>query len=334
MYLDETAILNLNDEPYWYCGVLNLNGAGKNSMYFDYSFEKPDGIVSMKSKFNRIYRRLRKGNGGAISICLHPHTAVNKKVWDVVNFARGVNRTRAEYERPPPQPAEVTQRAYEDFENFIEYISSFEGVQWITASDTIKIYKLPEKNVLEQDKVKHIMKHFLHSQNHMKFEDNYLSPAEGFYIITKCLAEYAETGALPSRIHIKEPLGPMAPARSKGRKIMRTNDFLVTAKAAARFLSAKNSIPVNLKVGDYASLSPHDFLATACKALDSVLAGKSLPDKVTLFKGKPPQLERLSITKFKSACKWVVLPPNFRAPKIYEQACLQSWTLKPAIPNP
>jgi hypothetical protein len=333
VYLDETSILNLNDGPYWYCGVLNLNGAGKNLMYFDYSFEKPSGIVSMKSKFNRIYRRLHEGNGGVVSICLHPHTAVNKTVWDVVNFARGVNRTRAEYKRPPPQPAEVTQRAYKDFENFIEYITSFDGVQWITASDAIDIFKIHGKKVLERDKVKYVAKHFLHSQNYMKFEGNYLSPAEGFDIITKCLAEYAETGALPNRIHIREPLGPMAPARSKGRKIIRTDDFLVTAKAAASFLRAENSIPAYLKVGNYATLSPHDFLATASKALDSILAGKSLPDKMALHKGRPPQHERLSITKFKSDCKWVVLPPNFRAPKIYEQACLQVWTLKPAIPT-
>ena len=127
VYLDETKILNLNDQPYWYCGMLNFNGAGKNLMYFDYSFEKPDGIMTMQSKFKRIYERLNKGKGGAVSICLHPHTAVNKTVWDVVNFARGVNRTKEEYERPPPQPPDVTKRAYQDFEDFILYISSFEN---------------------------------------------------------------------------------------------------------------------------------------------------------------------------------------------------------------
>ena len=333
MYLDETAILNLNDAPYWYCGLLNLNGAGKNFMYFDYSFEKPDGIIYMKSQFNRIYRRLQRGTGGAISICLHPHTAVNRKMWDVVNFAGGKNRTKQDYERPPPQPAEVTQRAYEDFENFIEYISTLKDVQWIAASDAIRIYKSHSVKVLQRSKLKQITKHFLNSQSNMRFEGSYLSPAEAFYAVANSLAEYAETDALPSRIHLKEPLGPMAPASSKGRKIFRTTDFLVSARVAARFLNAQNTIPVSLNVGDYASVSPHDFLATACKVLDSILTGKSLADKVALHKGTPPQVERLSFTKFKNDCKWAVLPPNFRAPKIFEQACLQAWTLKPAVPS-
>ena len=332
MYLDDTAILNLNDEPYWYCGVLNLNGAGRNLMYFDYSFEKPDGIISMKAKFNRICKRLHKGNGGAVSICLHPHTAVNRKTWDVVNFARGVNRTKEEYERPPAQPTEVTQRAYEDFEEFIEYIASFEDVQWVTGSDAIKIYKPAPRNVLGRSELVHVVKHFLHSQSHMKGQHGYLSPAEGFYITTMCLAEYADTGTLPRSIAVKEPLGPMAPACSKGKKAFRTEDFLATTKAAAGFLSSENSIPVSLKIGDYAELNPHDFLATACKMLDSLLRGR-LPDKITSVKGAPPQVEHLSIANFRKDCRWVVLPPNFKAPKIYEQACLQAWTLKPAVPN-
>jgi len=332
IYLDETAILNLNDAPYWYCGVLNLNGAGKNLIYFDYSFEKPDGIISMKSKFNRIYQRLHKGNGGAISICLHPHTAVNRTVWDVVNFARGQNRTQQEYERPPPQPTEVTQRAYRDFESFIEHISSFEDVQWITASTAFRIYKPVYWKDIEREKLKLIAKHFARSQEYMKFGEVYLSPAEAFYLVVNFLAQYTETGKLPSKIRLKEPLGPMAPARSKGRHTFRTTDFLTATKVAAKFLNAKNTIPVSLDVGGYASLSPHDFLATACKILSLTTAGKA-PAKVSLRKGRPPQVKRLHFGKFKNDCKWVVLPPNFEAPKIFEQACLQAWTLKPAVPN-
>ena len=333
MYLDETAILNLNDAPYWYCGVLNLNGAGRNLIYFDYSFEKPDGIESMKSKFNRIYTRLHKGKGGAISICLHPHTAVNQTVWDVVNFARGQNRTKQEYERPPPQPPEVTKRAYDDFEKFIQYISTFEDVQWITAGDAVRIYKSPGWKTVERDKLKEITKHFVHSQDYMKLGENYLSPAEAFYIVTSCLAQFAKGEASPNRIRLKEPLGPMAPARTNGRKKIQTADFLAAAKVAAKFLDTENSIPVSLNVGGYANLSPHDFLTTACKLLDSMLEGKPPGNELMLRKGKPPQIERLHLTKFQRDCKWVVLPPNFRAPKIFEQACLQAWTLKPALPS-
>lgn len=333
VYLDETGILNLDDQPYWYCGVLNLNGAGQNLIRFDYSFEKPSGIVSMKSKFNRIYRRLHKGNGGAVSILLHPQTAVNKKMWDVVNFARGKNRAKDQYERPPAQPRKVTERAYEQFEEFIRYVSSFEDVQWITASDAAKIYQRPAEISLERNEWAQAVKHFLASQSYMKVQHDILSPAEGFYLVTMCLAQYGDTGTLPDRITVKEPLGPMATARTKGKKTFHTKDFIATTKSASVFMNSENCIPTSLCVGDYVEVSPHDFLATACKLLGSIISAGAAPDKMALIKGAPPQTDHLSISNFKKDCEWVVLPRNFRAPKIFEQARLQAWTLKPAIPK-
>jgi len=51
VYLDETAILNLNDQSYWYCGALNLNGANRNFISFDFKFEKSAAINELKRKF-------------------------------------------------------------------------------------------------------------------------------------------------------------------------------------------------------------------------------------------------------------------------------------------
>ena len=214
VYLDETKIINLDDEPYWYCGMLNLNGAGKNCLYFDYSFETSDGILTLKSRFKKIYERLSKGKGGAISICLHPHTAVNKISWDRVNFTRGRNRTKEEYERPPAQPPAVTERAYEHFEQFIQFISSFENVHWITATDAAKIYEQPMNSLNTTRELSLIAKHFLSHQSHMRTKQACLSPAEIFYIVTTALCNYANENVFPSRIEVKEPLGPIRPFRS------------------------------------------------------------------------------------------------------------------------
>ena len=331
VYLDETGILNLNDQPYWYCGLLNLNGAGRNLIRFDYSFNKPAGIVTMKSKFRRIYNRLHNGDGGAVSILLHPQTAVNRKIWDVVNFARGKNRTKDKYKRPPAQPRKVTERAYEQFEEFIRYVSSFEDVQWITATDAAKIYRRPGEIRLERNEWTRVAKHFLASQSYMKTRHGFLSPAEGFYAATVCLAQYHDTNTLPDQIVIKEPLGPMANARTKGKKAFSAENFLATAKSARVFMDSEACIPTTLSVGNYAELSPHDYLATACKLLDSITYARTPPGKITVIKGRAPQIHHLSKGNFKKACEWIVLPRNFSAPKIFEQALLQAWTLKPAI---
>jgi hypothetical protein len=330
-YLDETRILSLDDEPYWYCGMLNLNGAGKNCLYFDYSFEKPDGILAIESKFKRIYERLSKGNGGAISICLHPHTAVNKIVWDVVNFSRGKNRTKEEYVRPPAQPSTVTKRAYEDFERFLQYISSFKNIQWITATDAAKIYRHPMHAVNSQSELSRIAKHFLSSSNYMQNNGNNLSPAEAFFIITTALAKYADTGDLPHRIEVKEPLGPIGSFRSTGAKRFETTNFLAATKYSSTYVNTQNSIPTHITIGE-SELSPQDFLSTACRLLLSMLQGR-VPKRIALKRGSRPQVDRLSKADFAEYCRWAVLPRRFKAPKIFEQACLQAWTLKPAVPT-
>lgn len=333
MYLDETKILNLNDEPYWYCGMLNLNGAGRNLIYFDYSFERPDGIVALKSKFRGIYKRLSESrDGGAVSICLHPHTAVNKTVWDVVNFARGENRVKEDYERPPAQPGIVTKRAYTDFDEFIRYISSFENVQWITARDALEIYRPRGPIVLDTEKLIRTATHFLSSSKYLKTPHTCLSPAEGFYLITKSLDVYADSSTLPIQIEVKQPLGPAEPFKSKGALKLSTRDLLTASKTAIAYMTSEKMIPSSLKVGNSAELSPHDFLSTACKVVIAIRSG-SIPEWVTLKKGSRPQLSCLKRAAFEKDCRWVVLPRRFAAPKIFEQACLQAWTLKPAIAN-
>jgi len=333
MYLDETKILNLNNEPYWYCGMLNLNGAGRNLIYFDYSFEKPDGIVALKSKVRRIYKRLSKStDGGAVSICLHPHTAVNKTTWDIVNFARGENRAKEEYERPPAQPEAVTKRAYKDFDEFIRYISSFENVQWITAKDALEIYRSPERIVLDREELMQVAKHFLSSSKYLKTHHTYLSPAEGFYLIAKFLGEYADSNMLPTQMEVKQPLGPAEPFKSKGALKLSTRDLLASSKAASTYMTSEKMIPSSLKVGNSAELSPHDFLSTACKLVIAIRSGH-VPERVTLKKGSRPLLSCLKRAAFEKDCRWIVLPRRFAAPKIFEQACLQAWTLKPAIAN-
>jgi hypothetical protein len=333
VYLDETSILNLNDQPYWYCGILNLNGANRNFIVFDFSFQAPTGIKGLKRKFKAIHDRLRSKGGGAVSILFHLHTAINRKFWDEVNFANGKNRTRDQYEEPPRQPPEVTERAWKDFEELIRYVSSFGDVQFITASDAAKIYHDSGELVVCYAELKQVARHFGSSTSHLRIGDSYLSPAGAFYTVTKALAHYADEGTLPEKIEVKEPLGPMAPARTRGRKRLRTEDFLASIKATLDSIESQRCLLTSIAVGDYAELAPHDYLATVCKLLGLVILREDLPESIHTVKGKPPQVAHVSGVNFMKACKWKVLPRNFKAPKILEQAKLQAWTLRPAVPS-
>lgn len=329
VYLDETGILSLNDQPYWYCGILNLNGANRNFIVFDFTFQNPKGINILEHKFKSIHKRLSR-NGGAVSLLFHLHTAINTKFWDEVNFANGQNRERAEFEEPTRQPAEITERAWRDFEELIRYVSSFENVQFITASDAAKLYHEPEEVSLGTSDLKLLAKHFSSSPSHLKIGRTFLSPAAGFYAVTKAIAHYADTGALPTRIIVKEPMGPTSLERSRGRRKLVTMDFLASGKNVLDAMESEGFIPASIAVGDHVEFSPHDYLPTAAKLLATLISRKSLPKTIYSIKGRQPQAEHISSANFAKACKWKVLPSKFRAPKILEQARLQAWTLRPA----
>lgn len=332
VYLDETSILNLNDQPYWYCGVLNLNGANRNFISFDFKFQKSTTINEVKRKFKTIYERLHK-KGGAVSILFHLHTAINKKFWDEVNFANGKNRPREEYEEPPRQPPEVTKRAWKDFEELIRYISSFEDVQFITASDAVRIYHDPDEFTLGARELKQVAHHFASSASYLRVGNFCISAAAAFYAVVKTLGHYADTGTLPEKVVVNEPLGPMLPARSKGKKRVATKDFLASAKKALEAIESQRCLPASLPLGGYTELAPHDYLTTTCKLLSLIISRKSLPEGIYVSKGKPPQLQHINGASFMKACKWNVLPRGFKAPKILEQVKLQAWTLRPATPG-
>ena len=324
VYLDETPILNLKNKSYWYCGVLNLNGANRNFINFDYTFEREDGLEVLKKKFRRIHDKLQKQGGGAVSILFHLHTVINKEFWDQVNFASGKNTPKEKWLRPPAQPAEITERAWANFEEFVKYMKSFQDVKFITASDAARIYQRSQIS-LDDEQLLKLARRFLRSSDYIKLNEIFLSPAEVFYAVTKRLVDQS---AEP--VDVIEPFGPNAHSRSSGKGRLNTKDFVTAAKEVLDQLVSQNRLPNAINVGDYAQLSPQDFLATACRLLLTTHTGKPLPEWIKITRAQPPNQKYIFPEEFSKACKWPILPKGFKGPNILIQAKLQAWTLKPA----
>ena len=207
VYLDETPIINLDNSPYWYCNVLNLNGANRNFILLDYFFERPNGLEDIKKRFNQIYKRLQ--SGGAISILLHPHTIVNRKFWDEVNFARGRNPSKDEYIMPPQQPEQTTVRAYRDLEDFIKYVKSFPNIRFITARDAVSIFRDESSRVeLGIETIRSLAWKTMKDIRHQKINGAYLSPAQIFYVMTMTARTYAATGSLTKQVIVRNTPRP------------------------------------------------------------------------------------------------------------------------------
>ena len=329
VYLDETPILNLENSPYYFCNVLNLNGANSNFILLDYFFERPDGLKRIKKRFNQIYSKSRT-NGGVVSILLHPHTIVNRKFWDEVNFARGRNPSKDEYVMPPQQPEETTRRAYRDIEEFVKYLNSFPEVKFITARDAVSIFGDTSKDFkLDFETIRNLARRTTRNIQHQKIDGMYISPAQIFSLMSAAAASYAETGTLPKKITARTPLGPLANGKSKGSRTILTRNLLAISKSVVDTLDREGYILNEIFV-DKATLSPEDYLATVCSLLLSIADGK-LPKRVRVKKGNFTEGKYVNKMAVKKACHWIMLPEHFEAPRLLQQILLQTWTLKPAI---
>lgn len=330
VYLDETSILNLDDSPYWYCNVLNLNGAGRNFINLDYFFERADGLEKIKKRFKEIHRELR-ATGGAVSILFHLHTIVSRRFWDEVNFAHGRNPSKGELVRPPAQPPEVTNRAYRDFEELIKYVKSFSDVEFITARDATSIFQdISTRLRVDLQTLENLLKKTVKEMRHRRVGEAYLSPAEIFYLATKAASAYAESSLLPEGLDLSQPLGPLSKRSTKGIRTLTTGSLLEASKRVLESMETEGYIPSEIIV-DRTTLSPEDYLATVCSLLLQIIRGRKVPDKLSARRGHVVQTKHINSREFRKACKWVMLPDRFEANKIFEQALLQTWTLKPAV---
>jgi len=334
VYLDETPIVNLGNQPYWYCGVLNLNGANENFVKFDYTFESPNGIKKLKEQFEEIHGRLEKdGRGGCISFLFHLHTAINKEFWDAVNFAHGQNRTKEEYVRPSPQPPEVTERAWRDFDEMIGFMSSFDDVRFITASDARKIYGRRRPSY-DRRLVESVLDKLGKDVKYVGVMDDFASPSELFYVIVKCLSSISRTGKLPVSIRPREPLGPAATRDPSPPQRVDVRELISVCVRLAAEMDSTGRLPSQVRLGDGVELSTSDFMMTSAKILRSFLAGKPLPAATGVVRSKFLQSRLVDAEAFRTACRWAVLPEGFTAPRILQEITLQTWTLRPAVARP
>jgi hypothetical protein len=332
VYLDETSIVNLHGQPYWYCGILNLNGANENFVKFDYTFESPRGLSRLKRQFKAAHDRLASEGGGSISFLFHLHTAINKEFWDAVNFSHGQNRSRSEYVRPTPQPAEVTERAWSDFDGMLGYMSSFEDVRFITASDATRIFR-KDRPSYDRALIESVLGGLKSDVEYVKVGDDFASPSELFYLVVKSISSISGAGKLPAKIRPMEPLGPAVSARPAPPKTVRTAELVAAAKRLAAEVESSGRLPSTVRLRSGIELSPVDFMVTASEVLRAMLSGNSLPEDTKVTRANFSQSRFVNPQSFHDACKWSILPEGFEAPRILEELIQQTWTLRPAVPG-
>jgi hypothetical protein len=303
VYLDEGTQVGLNDQPFWYGGVLNIFNMGRNSIRPD--FDHPDTNKKTYEKFANAVEQLSNNGGGVISTYFHPTEFVTTEFWDAVNFKDGEVRRREDWVRPHKRTQEEAERCFRTLQEYVEMAKKTPGVQFVTAQDVLLLYRSQTPPQLDTGKI----------AEHLSREITFLETDAGDFSAADLLVQLL--GMTPQIVD-----GPT----SRGETTYHSEtipDWLFdqAKRDTVSFISAHHRLPSEVFVGAE-TLSSADFTAT--------LASQTMSGgQVRVARGNIG-FEKYFATDAKKSFQWPIHPKDFSAPELLEMARLQGWTLKPA----
>jgi len=303
VYLDEGTQVSLNDQPFWYGGLLYAFHMGPFQIRA--SLEPGASAAKDIAEFDAAAAELERRGGGLISIYYHPTEFVTTEFWDGVNFSRGASREPSEWKMPHRRTPEDSERCYGLLRAYVAHARKRPGVRFVTARDLAQIYASPDPPRVDAVKVR---KHLSGGITFLGTPAGALSPAEMLQVLL---------GLEPRVVE-----GPEARRESTMRAArIPLVAFERARKDAAGFIRTQKALPSRVWIGSV-RLSLADFTAT--------LAGDDgVSREVEVRKGSL-LFEKHFATDARRAFSWPIHPDGFNPVGLLELGRLQGWTLKPA----
>jgi peptidoglycan/xylan/chitin deacetylase (PgdA/CDA1 family) len=332
VYLDEADHVGIDDQPFYYGGMLNI--FRMRSTLVRMALSGGASLTQGQAAFSKVHAAVAARGGGTISIYYHPNEWVQTEFWDGVNFRRGANPPASEWKPPGVRPAAETEQAFADFEQFVRFIKAQEGVRFVTATELASLYadramgrRFDKNDLLEIARA---------TQKEITFAtfDGYaLSPSDMFALLTESAAALIDRNTMPAAIALT-PLDGPARAFVPSTGTLQTSRFRWTAFAGAvrdtaAYCRTHRRMPDEVWIGAE-SLSPADYLATLAAALERVITTGATPSDVERKTGRYTA-DRYVAEDSPKLWGWIIFPEGFHAPRLMELARLQAWTLKVAL---
>jgi len=304
VYLDEGDPVGLDEQPFWYDGMLYVFNMGRNS--FRAELDRGDEDPAAYKTFDAAVARLRAQGGGVISIYYHPTEFVHTEFWDAVNFARGAMPERSAWVLPKRRTPQEAERCFHVLHAFVAHMRQAPGVQFVTARDLPGLFATAAPSLPAPAIAEHLRKQIVF----LKAGRSSVSPAD---MLVRLLG-------LPPQVVD----GPTAEgATTFQRDTIPAWLFNRGKDDAAAFISRYHRLPNEVFFGAQ-TLSFADFAATLAGAA-------SHPDgPVQVIHGQIG-FDRYFSTDPRKSFDWVIHPEGFSAPELLALGRLQGWTLKPAV---
>lgn len=299
VYLDEAEQVGVDEQPFWYDGVLNVFHMGRYLIRPSLQDEN-----QTFEKFDRAAEELEARGGGVISTYFHPTEFVTSAFWDL-NFAKGANPERSDWKKPPRRTAEESERCYRILTRYVEHAKARASVRFITARELPLLYESSAVSGTDRSQVARYMAERL---TFLVTDRGVLSAADMLQVLL---------GMEPAMVE-----GPVAHGETTySESAIPRAAFERAKRDAAGFIRTSGRLPADVWIGSK-KLSLADFAAT-------VAADDGASGMVTVRKGNL-EMEKYVATDAKRTFSWPIHPEGFSAPELLEMARLQAWTLKPA----
>ena len=304
VYLDEGEQVGLNNEPFWYGGLLHVFQMGRNKLRAELNAGPEDKAAY--AAFDKAADRLAAQGGGIISIYYHPTEFVTTEFWDAVNFKYGANPEREVWVKPHRRTAEDSERCYGVLRHFVEHMKTQADVRFVTAKDLPGIYRSGVPRAVDR---KAAARQLQEKIVFAEVRGQMLSPAD---------MVLALLGLDPQVVD-----GPTAGGATTYAKTSIPAPALERARLdAADFVLHTHRLPNAVMIGAK-TLSLADFAAT----LAGSIIGPS--GEVPVIRGRI-EFERYFATNPQKPFDWIIHPKGFSGSHLLELGRLQGWTLKPA----
>jgi hypothetical protein len=304
VYLDEGEQVGLDEQPFWYDGLLYVFHMGQNN--FRAELNVGDEDTAANKHFDEAVLRLSSGRGGVISIYYHPTEFVTTEFWDAVNFAHGAMPPREAWRPPQRRTHEESERCFHVLHAFVQHMKQTAGVSFVTAQDLRQLYADPIPPRIDSHV---IAEHLRQNITFLDTGDAVLSPAD---MLVQLLG-------LPPRV-VDGPTGPGSSTWQSD--VVPAHLFERTIKDAADFIEHNQRLPKEVFLRAE-TLSLPDFTATLA---ESILHPN---DPVRVVRGQLA-FEKYFSSEARKSFSWPIHPVGFAAPELLELGRLQGWTLKPA----
>jgi|GEM_PF-881917 len=294
-------------------------------------------LESFKAEFDQIYTSARNGEvPGVIKLFNHPYKFVynnNIASWCGDNDLYNAYAVHKTWRLPVKSFYDTGTREdlFRQFEVFLDHTLSKNDICYASTGELSRLYATQPPKTLKLCDVVNAAKKAFEAWNYVSCADYTLSLAEVFALVTHCLKEYHQSGALPECVPWRRIIGPveMMPDPQPGAFEVDADAFLDAMVVTNRDISFYKKMPSVVDVAQGAI--PVAFVCKAAlKALLCLAGGGGGLGAIAIE--DTPLYPAIADDVYFSDREWTrsIYPQDFKGKAVCQYGRLQSWSYKPA----